>query len=128
MGQTSQHSYSGDVDAVCNVCSYTRTIVVTEPTEETEETVALMEKTEPTVEATVTETVKATELSNGDDEIPFGEDTPKKPGFWFQWNIGCHIDNCNGWFSCYIDSIANLQGNALDQVIIKPGSCRPFHL
>lgn len=38
-----------------------------------------MEKTEPTVEATVTETVKATELSNGDDEIPFGEDTPKKP-------------------------------------------------
>lgn len=83
MGQTSQHSYSGDVDAVCNVCSYTRTIVVTEPTEETEETVALMEKTEPTVEATVTETVKATELSNGDDEIPFGEDTPKKPDSGF---------------------------------------------
>lgn len=72
--KTSYHSYSSDMDETCNVCGYVRTVMETEPTEETEAAVTEATKaTVPAEEVIATETDSTTVATEG-NEILTGDD------------------------------------------------------
>lgn len=77
--KTSYHSYSSDTDETCNVCGYTRTVTVTDPTVETE--AAMIETTETTdygeevIATETTPTIVSTKTNENLSDNAVSEDT-----------------------------------------------------